>query len=173
MVLGRGIIGLGGENLIMAANFFGAKWFKGKGLGIGLGLALGIDISAGRIGAAITNAIQKPLYEYDGLHLHLGFFCGFLLTVYAIICSIIIRVIDGIFEKAEITQLSIQGTNQMGNQAGGCCTCNIRNFKPPYWYITGSSILFYMSYYMLMNSLSELLEARFAISLNDGRYLFV
>jgi nitrate/nitrite transporter NarK len=168
MIISRGIFGLGGENLSITTSAFIGQWFKGKELAF----ALGVDISAARLAATINDSTQVVMYNESGRRLHLGFFVGLLITIYAIITALIACIIDKRADKSE-KGTAIEEDKNESEEVEEVHVSDILKFPLPYWYITFSCLFFYMGYFSFMNVVSELMQKRFAISGFNAGFLMV
>ena len=169
MILGRIVYGLGGENLTITTSAFIGQWFKGKELAF----ALGVDISAARIAATVNDALQPVIYHSSGKKLHTGYWIGFLVAIYSILAAIIASLVDYAADKSERKETLIAGQEVQKDESEEVRIRDVLNFTLPYWLITGNCVFFYMSYFSLLNVLSGLMNARFAISEVNAGFLMV
>lgn len=88
-LLGRGVFGLGGENLTVCSNHFVTSWFTGSELA----MAIGTLTSIGRLGTVLNNTIEPAIVESTG-SLSLGLWIGCLFCIFSLICVVSINIID-------------------------------------------------------------------------------
>jgi MFS family permease len=169
MILGRIIYGMGGENLTITTSAFIGQWFKGKELAF----ALGVDISAARIAATVNDATQPMIYESSGKTLHTGYWIGFVVAIYSILCAIVASIIDFVADKKEKKDTLVEGQIEQKDESEEVHIRDVLDFTLPYWLVTGNCVFFYMSYFSLMNVLSELMHVRYAISIVNCGFLMV
>jgi MFS family permease len=131
MVVGRFILGLGAEPLIVAVTVAIAKWFKGKALGFALGINLliarlgsfTVDWSASWGGRFYSSGWQKPMIVAS--------FIGILCSVGAIIYYFIER-------KAERQSILAKP-----GETDKLKLSEILTFNKSFWYITLLCVTFY------------------------------
>jgi hypothetical protein len=161
MIISRGIFGIGGENLMVTSSSLIVLWFKGKELAF----ALGLNLSIARISGTINNSTQNVMYKSSGNKLHLGYFVGFLFTLYTAICAIASFVLD---KKADASEESLDKKEKTAVRLP-----DIKKFKSSYWLLTGGCVFFFLGYYPFMGVASEMLQKRFAISSFNAGFLMV
>jgi len=173
-LMGRFVFGLGGENLSVTESAFVATWFKGKELS----LALGVDLCVSRLFAAINDATQPAFYDAAGFKLTLGFWFGFILCLISLACALGLVVLDNKADQScvqiEVPVTENQGVTDIEEKEEEeeveetIQITDLKKFPLPFWLLTGSCVMTYMSFYSFMNISSDLLQTRFSFSLESA-----
>ena len=97
MEVGRFIIGLGGESLVVAQNTYASKWFHGKALN----MVFGLQLSIASVGSTFSFQVMDPIYESmldngNSAYHALGqtLFLGGLVCVVSFICATLLGLLD-------------------------------------------------------------------------------
>lgn len=146
MLAGRVIFGLGGECMSVSQSTIVSNWFKGKELA----LALGLNISVSRLGSVWNSNVIPGYYDEHGLGWALMF--GFLICVFSLFNALGIACVD---KYAESKQTAAQKAKLADSEKASLK--DVLKFKLPYWLLTGSCVVTYMSIFPYLQVVSDLI----------------
>lgn len=141
MLLGRFVLGIGSEAVVLATSAFAALWFKGKWLAF----VFAILSSFNRLGGAAGLLLNGPLYERFGYYNESGlsrlgmvFLVGVALWVVCIITSIMAAILD---KRAE-------SLLNRSNKRGLKCSFKVcKNFGINFWLIAIAATFYFGVFY--------------------------
>jgi MFS family permease len=148
MLTGRFIFGLGGECMSVSQSAIVANWFKGNELSF----AFGLNLSVSRAGSVLNGVVTPRLVaDHDGL---IGFalWVGFGFCCFSTLNAFALAIVDYWADKKDNT-LAVKLSEEDKFKWKDLTT-----FGLPYWLITVSCCMFYMStsvYFMLAEGLCE------------------
>jgi nitrate/nitrite transporter NarK len=150
MLVGRVVFGLGGESMSVAQSSIVSIWFKGAELNF----ALGANVSLARLGSVLNSNVLPTLYAHHGLGTAL--LVGFAICCFSLICAFVLVVLDKIAEKknpdAEKAALAEDEKFKFSD---------IYQFKTPFWLLTGSCVVTYMSVFPYIQVVTDLLQKKY------------
>ena len=169
-IFGRFVFGLGGENLSVTESTFIATWFKGKELS----LALGSDLCISKLFAVINDVTQPEFYINSGFKLSFGFWFGFILCMLSVICAVILVRIDNKADQSSVQlEVLVSEAETIDNEdkeeedefEEEISLKDLKSLKRIFWALGGSCVMTYMSFVSCMNVASNLLQKRFALTM--------
>jgi len=174
-IFGRFIFGIGGESLSVTESAFLAVWFKGKELS----LAMGTDLCVSRIFTVINDITQPKFYEVSGYKLSLGFWFGFSLCVISLGCAVVLVHLDNKADQSSVElEVTMTEAETLDNEDKDedefeeqVSFADLKSLGRVYWALTASCVMTYMSFMSCMNVASDLLQMRFALSLDDAGFV--
>ena len=87
-MIGRFILGLGGESMYVAQSAIISAWFKGKELSF----AFGMNLCIGRLSASLNGPVETAAYDFGGVGF--AFLVGFILCCFSEFMAISLVWID-------------------------------------------------------------------------------
>jgi len=161
MLVGRFIFGLGGENMSVAQSAIVTTWFKG----LEMNFALGFNISVSRLGSVIMGFTVPPMYKNHGLGFAL--WVGFAICVASLSLAVCLVFIDYYREKK-----NPKGEKAALGEDEKFKWSDIKQFKMPYWLITISCCVTYMSVFPYIQKCGYILEDKYGFSEERAGQLF-
>lgn len=146
MLAGRFIFGLGGECMSVSQSAIVANWFKGNELSF----AFGFNLSLSRAGSVLNGVVTPRLVEDHDGYIGFALWVGFGLCCFSLLNAFGLAITDYWADKKD------------GNDAVTLCEedkfkwSDLTKFSLPYWLITVSCCMFYMStsvYFMYAQAL--------------------
>jgi hypothetical protein len=114
-----------------------------------LGFALGLNLSVSRIGSVINAAMIPSIYDSNGLGAAL--FCGFVFTIFSLLCAIGMSMLD---KKADTKLAEGQlflTTKRIFHWS------DLTSFGTTFWLLTFSCVFTYMSIFTYIQNASDLI----------------
>uniref|UniRef100_A0A7S3CLB5 Lysosomal dipeptide transporter MFSD1 n=1 Tax=Strombidium rassoulzadegani TaxID=1082188 RepID=A0A7S3CLB5_9SPIT len=165
MIVGRVVFGLGGESMSVAQSSIISVWFKGKELAF----ALGFNLSVSRLGSVINSNTIPQLYDAapEDNKFGLPFFVGFLICVFSLVNAVGIVLLD---LKAE--KLNPRSEKLTLGDDDKFKFSDLMKFKLPFWLLTGSCVVTYMSVFPYIQISSKLLQDKYGFDKDMAGKLF-
>ena len=157
-LLGRGLLGCGGENLDVSQTVIVVKWFAGRELS----MALGLNSSMSLIGT-VLNDDTEPKIVSSSNSLDLGLWIGFMVCVGSLFSAFFLTGLD----KKRDRLLGVDTSTEIAEEKRIKCS-DFRKFTLIFWLILINSVIVYCSVYSFMYIASEYYQDRFGYDATEG-----
>jgi len=153
MLVGRAIIAIGGDSIVVAKSAMIAKWFMGKELSF----ALGAGLCVARLGSSLCSFLSPKLYNWTE-SLYAPFLLGTILCVVSCVAVFGLGIVDkkADAEHAELNPESIK-EEKMGLKS-------IKNLNLTYYLLLFNSVFLYGGFYCFANNVNDLMVKRFGFN---------
>lgn len=161
MVLGRFMIGLGGESMTVAKTAFLARWFAG---GRGMSFACSMTIALTRVAASMNFGIS-PAVASNGYGASGACLVGVGICAFSTATTILLVISDMYFEKKGHVKV-----RTMGNAEVGICTRlltmlkQVKKLPLQFWLICGSCVCIYSADYPFVGFAKAFFEHKWGFS---------
>ena len=161
MVLGRFLVGLGGESMTVAKTAFLARWFAG---GKGMSFACSMTIALTRI-AASMNFVVSPAVARSGYGASGACLVGVAICAFATLSTVLLVVCDLYFEKKGYVKV-----RSLGGTGEGLCSRLLTMLKQmiklpvQFWLICGSCVCIYAADYPFIGFAKTFFEQKWGFS---------
>lgn len=164
MLIGRLLMGLGGEIALFVGDAITSLWFNG---GWELNFAFAIVAAVNRLGGASSLYANQPLYDSlesvnNGM-LRLGyvFLIDMSLSLIGIASSVVIFIMDKRAEKFIIERQKVKNKKSFSIK-------DLKSFRLNFWLVTFVSMCYYSSYYPLVTIGQLFYRRKYGLSTNEA-----
>ena len=169
MVLGRFVLGLGGEAIAVAKTAFIARWFYG---GRGMSFAYGVTITGIRLGSSLNFLISPTVASSQGVDI--ACLVGVAFCAFSTVCTLILVVMDRHYEKTGF--LPAPAASLANKPAANLTICQqmrlmprqIRGLSLQYWLLVGVCLCLYGSDLPFIGFAKNYFQVKWGLSSTDA-----